>query len=248
MSTRQVIGIHSCKEALKIRTAKELKKIYVKKDWEKNATLNELVNLAQLKGLKPETVSIKKLNRLTEHKEERQEGVCLELDHSFDWSEFVFSEDSTVLVLDRIQDPKNFGAIIRTAWLMGVDCIFISSKNSVGLTLSVVKTASGGVEHVPVFIKASLRQCLEQLKKQKFWIYALDPHSHKTVWKENLTERKAFVLGGEGLGIRKSLKNICDELLFIPQKSQSASYNVSVATAIVLSEAMRQKQLGLILT
>ena len=242
MSIRQVIGIHSCKEALKVRTAKELRKIYVKKEWEQSATLRELVDLARLKGLKPETVSLKKLNRLTEHKEERQEGVCIELDHSFDWSEFVFSEDSTVLVLDRIQDPKNFGAIIRTAWLMGVDCIFISSKNSVGLTLSVVKTASGGVEHVPIFIKNNLRQCLEDLKTQAFWIYALDSHSHKTIWQENLKGRKALVLGGEAQGIRKNLKNICDELLFIPQKNKSASYNVSVATAIVLSETVRQSQ------
>ena len=239
MSFRQVIGIHSCKEALKVRTAKELKRMYVKSGWDKNSALKELVCLAQSKNLKPKEVSIKKLDRLLKQKEETHQGVCVELEHSFHLNEFSFSESATVLVLDRIQDPKNFGAIIRTAWLLGVDCIFISSKRSVNLAPSVIKTASGGVEHVPIFIKDNLRQCLEELKKKGFWVYALDSQSHKSIWLENLKGRKAFLFGGEHSGIRTTLKRACDEVLSIPQKDKSASYNVSVAVAIVLSLALK---------
>ncbi|MCZ0932420.1 MAG: 23S rRNA (guanosine(2251)-2'-O)-methyltransferase RlmB [Oligoflexia bacterium] len=243
MSVRQVIGIHSCKEALKVRTSQELKKMYVKQNWDQNPYLKALVDLARAKNLQPETVSIKRLNRLIDPKGEIHQGVYLELEHSFEFDKISFSEGATILVLDRAQDPKNFGAIIRTAWLMGVEGIFISARNSVGLTPSVVKAASGGLEHVPIFIKDNLRQCLEELKKRQFWIYALDSHSSKTIWAENLKGPKVFLLGGEGAGLRKSLKSLCDEALSIPQTEKNASYNVSVATAIVLSEALRQNQL-----
>ena len=240
MSVRQVIGIHSCKEALKVRASQELKKMYVKQNWNQNPSLKVLVDLARAKNLQPETVSIKKLNRLISHKGEIHQGVYLELEHSFDFDKISFSDLATVLILDRMQDPKNFGAVIRTAWLMGVEGIFISARNSVSLTPAVVKTACGGLEHVPVFIKDNLRQCLEELKKRQFWVYALDSHSSKTIWAENLKGPKAFLLGGEGSGIRTSLKSLCDETLSIPQTEKNASYNVSVATAIVLSEAWRQ--------
>ena len=243
MSIRQVMGIHSCREALKVRTAQELKKMYVKHNWEQNSSLKDLVNLAKSKNLQPETVSIKKINRLiNSYAGEIHQGVYIELEHSFEFSQISFSRSATILVLDRVQDPKNFGAVIRTAWLMGVSAIFISARNSVGLTPSVIKTASGGVEHVPIFVKDNLRQNLEELKNQHFWIYALESHSPKSIWTENLKGPKVFVLGGEGLGIRKSLKSICDEALSIPQTEKNASYNVSVVTAVVLSEALRQNQ------
>ena len=242
MSFRKVIGIHSCREALKVRTAQELKKMYIKPGWERNPSLRALLDLAQSKNLKPETVSIKKLNRLIQDKEGRHQGVCLELEHAFDFDQISFPESAVVLFLDRVQDPKNFGAIIRTAWLMGVSAVFISSRQSVGLTPSVVKTAGGGLEHVPVFVKDNLRQYLEELKKRQFWIYALDSHSPKSLWSIDFSGPKVFVLGGEGAGIRQSLKKICDETLSIPQKEKQASYNVSVTAGIVLSEALRQSR------
>ncbi|MDE0092419.1 MAG: RNA methyltransferase, partial [Oligoflexia bacterium] len=179
-------------------------------------------------------------NRLLNQKGEIHQGVCIELKHFFSYEELSFSKLATVLILDRIQDPRNLGAIIRTAWLMNVESVFISSRNSVGLTPSVTKAACGGVEHVPIFIKNNLRKCLEELKRKNFWIYALDSQSRRAVWDENLQKRKAFLLGGEDLGIRRNLKNVCDETLSIPQKDKSANYNVSVAVAVVLSEAFRQ--------
>ena len=242
MSFRQIIGIHSCREALKIRKTKELKKMYIKQDWKKNPVLRALVDLALAKNLKPETVSVKKINRLIRQEGEIHQGVYIELEHAFELDKISFSESAVVLALDRIQDPKNFGAIIRTAWLMGVEAIFISARNSVALTPAVVKSACGGLEHVPVFITEKLPQVLKELKNKKFWLYALDVCSHKTIWAEDLTGPKVFLFGGEALGIRKSLKNICDESLSIPQKDKSASYNVSVSVAIVLSEALRQSR------
>ena len=241
MSVRQVIGIHSCESALKARKEKELKKMYVKTGWNQNSALRALVELALAKNLKPETVSVKKINRLISQEGEIHQGVCVELEHAFEFDKISFSESSVILALDRVQDPKNFGAIIRTAWLMGVEAVLVSARDSVGLTPAVVKAACGGVEHVPIFVKDRMRQSLEELKNKQFWIYALDFHAHKNIWAEDLTGPKVFLLGGEALGIRRSLKNICDDSLSIPQQETEASYNVSVAAGIILSEYLRQK-------
>ena len=244
MSLRKVIGIHSCREALKQRTPQELRHFYIKEGWTKNPILKSLVQLAESKNLKPELVSLKRINRLLDFKESAHQGVLLELDHSFPEiavSEIAKDESAVVLILDRVQDPKNLGAVLRTAWLMSVNCVFLSSQKSVSLTPSVIKSASGAVEHVPIFIKNNLRFVIRELKKHSFWIYALSPISSKALWREDLQARKAFVLGGEHSGLSCSLRKACDETLLIPQKENSGSYNVSVAAAIALFENMRQK-------
>ena len=239
MSFYKVIGIHSCREALKARSSKELKKIYLCPEWHKNHLLVELAELAKMKQLKLEIMSVKKLNQIGES----HQGVCVLKDHQLNFDIRSVGENSVVLILDRIQDPRNFGAIIRTAWLMGVKCIFISSRRSTYLSPSAIKSASGGAEYVPVQRKDNLRQCLEELKKNQFWIYALDPCSKNSVWEEQFIGRTAFLLGGESSGLREGLKKTCDKMLFIPQKEKSASYNVSVAVGIVLGEYSRQKSL-----
>ena len=239
MIIRKVIGIHSCREALKVRSSKELKTIYFKTNWRDHPALVELAHLAKIKNLKPEILSLKKMNRIGES----HQGVCVVVSHQLNFNLSSAGKNSIVLVLDRVQDPKNFGAIIRTAWLMGVDCIFVSSRQSAALSPFVIKSASGGVEHVPIEFRDNLRQCLEELKKYEFWIYALDFHSKKSIWVEKFERRTAFLFGGEFSGLRKGLKKICDDILSIPQKDQSASYNVSVAVGVVLGERLRQKEL-----
>lgn len=237
MSLRKVIGIHSCREALKARSSKELKKIYFKPDWKKSASLTDLAKLAEAKKLKPEILSLKKMNQIGEF----HQGVCVFVFHKWKFDISSAGKESIVLVLDQIQDPKNFGAIIRTAWLMGVDCIYVPSRRSVGLSPSVIKSASGGVEYIPIEFRDNLIQCVKELKKHKFWLYALDSLSKKSIWSEKFEGRTAFLLGGESSGLRKSLKKEGDCILSIAQKQKSASYNVSVAVALVLGECVRQR-------
>ncbi|MBC6415301.1 MAG: 23S rRNA (guanosine(2251)-2'-O)-methyltransferase RlmB [Bdellovibrionales bacterium] len=248
MPLRKVIGIHSCKEALKQRDSKDIHCLYLKENWIKNPSLKDLVQLAKRKNLKIETVSLKKINRMLDRKDLSHQGVLLELVPFFPKLSFakIAKEDSaTVLILDRIQDPKNLGAILRTCWLMSVNSVFLSSQKTVGLTPSVIKSASGAVEHLPIFIEDNLHYVIKELKKHSFWIYALSPFAKKTLWDENLQRRKAFVFGGEHSGLRNSLIKDCDEVLFLPQKKNSASYNVSVAVAATLFETLRQKKIPL---
>ena len=244
MSVRQVIGLHSCREALQQRSPQELKQLYLKEGWELKPALKKLHQLAQAKQLQVQVVTERQMNRLLNFKQEIHQGLLLEVEHRFseiDFEAFSKKESATVLILDRIQDPRNLGAILRTAWLMSVSCVFLSSQKSVGLTPSVIKSASGAVEHVPIFIKNQLKPVMEALKKQSFWIYAMVPGAKKSLWEENLEGKKAFVFGGEQSGLRVSLEKECDVFLSIPQKEERASYNVSVATGMTLYESRRQE-------
>ena len=236
MSVRQVVGIHSAKEALKVRHPNEIKKVFIKADWNRNHALKELHALASEKGQHPKEVSSKKLDRIHDH----NQGICVEVECELSFDLKSVGDQSALLVLDGLEDPKNFGAIIRSAWLMGVDAIFIPQRRSVSLTPSVIKAASGGVEHVPVEVTSNLASCVERLKKHGFWVYGLDADGEGSIGDEKYSEKTAFILGREESGMRSSLKKVCDKTLFIPQKSKEASYNVSVATALALSEYFRQ--------
>ena len=235
---RKVIGIHSCKAALEARSSKELQKIYFRPGWQSHLHLKELGELAVKKGLVPEILSIKKLNLLSEN----HQGVAVYVKGRPQLNLDKLSDKAVVLILEGVEDPKNLGAIIRTAWLMGVKGIFISRHHSAGLTPSALKAAAGGVEYVPVEM-VNISHCLKQLKQRHFQIYGLEGHSSHCLWQENFEGRAAFVLGGEKAGLKTLTKKICDKLLSIPQKETQASYNVSVSAAVVLSECFRQMSL-----
>jgi len=249
MPLRKVIGLHSCREALKERKPQELKALYIKQNWKESPILKNIVNLAESKGLKPKVTSEKQFRRFLnvghahsgkgDFQSFLHQGLVLEVEHQFEEISFD-KETATVLILDHIQDPRNLGAILRTAWLMSVSCVFLSSGKSASLSPFVTKSASGSVEHIPVFRKDNLKTLIKDLKKHSFWVYALSPYGKKLAWEENLKGKKAFVLGGEQAGLRPSIEKECDELLFIPQKESSASYNVSVVTGMILYENHRQ--------
>lgn len=235
-SDRKVVGTHSAKEALLVRSSSEISKVYIRSDWKKSPVLQELYSLAREKNKTPELVSERMLTKIYDH----HQGICVFV-KTYPTFEFEdLKEQSIILILDSLQDPKNLGAIIRSSWLMGVDVIFIPSRRSAGLTSSVMKAASGGAEHVPVETYDPLTSCVDYLKKIGFWIYSLDAQSKDSIQSEKYGQRSAFILGSEEYGVRSSLKKASDKTLYIPQKDKEASYNVSVASALVLSEYLRQ--------
>lgn len=232
---RKIVGIHSCKAALETRTSEELQQIYFRPGWQSHFHLKELGKLAVKKGLAPEVLSVKKLNLLSEN----HQGVAVYVKGRPPLNLDKLSDKAVVLVLEGVEDPKNLGAMIRTAWLMGVKGVFISRHHSAGLTPSALKAAAGGAEYVPVEM-VNISHCLKQLKQRHFQIYGLDGRSSHCLWQENFEGRVAFVLGGEKAGLKTLTKKNCDKLLSIPQKETRASYNVSVSAAVVLSECFRQ--------
>ena len=146
-----------------------------------------------------------------------------------------------VLGLDAVEDPRNLGAIIRTAECAGVGGIFIPERRAVGLTASVAKAAAGALEHVRVARVTNLVQLIGELKQRNIWVIgaAADATSNYTEW--DWTVPSALFLGSEGTGLHRLVRERCDSLVRIPVVGKIESLNVSVAAGVILYEALRQR-------
>ena len=146
-----------------------------------------------------------------------------------------------VLGLDAVEDPRNLGAILRTAECAGVGGVFIPERRAAGLTATVAKAAAGALEHISVARVTNLVQLIEQLKLRNIWVIgaAEDGASDYTDW--DWTVPSALFLGSEGTGLHRLLRERCDALVRIPVRGRIESLNVSVAAGIILYEALRQR-------
>jgi len=143
---------------------------------------------------------------------------------------------SIVLILDEVQDPRNFGAIIRSAEVFGVHGIIIPERNSVRINETVVKTSTGAIEYVDIIKVTNVSDTITKLKKLDYWIYGAEGEGSNDYSKENFPEKVALILGSEGKGIRKKVKENCDILIKIPMYGKINSLNVSVAGGILLGK------------
>jgi 23S rRNA (guanosine2251-2'-O)-methyltransferase len=148
-----------------------------------------------------------------------------------------------LLVLDGIEDPRNLGAIVRTAAAAGVDGILLGTEDTVGITPAVAKTAAGALERVPIAREAHLGRRLGALKKLGFRVVALDPRGRSRWDAPAYAKPVALVAGGEGRGLRRGLLDVADDRVALPLASGTESLNVSVAVGAVLYEAVRQRLL-----
>jgi 23S rRNA (guanosine2251-2'-O)-methyltransferase len=145
------------------------------------------------------------------------------------------------VVLDGVEDPRNLGAIIRTAECAGAHAIFIPERRAAGLTETVAKTAAGALEHIAVARATNLVRLSEELKERAIWTVgaSMDAALPYTAW--DWTAPCALFLGGEGAGLHRLVRERCDTLVHIPLRGQITSLNVSVAAGILLYEAVRQR-------
>jgi 23S rRNA (guanosine2251-2'-O)-methyltransferase len=146
-----------------------------------------------------------------------------------------------ILGLDAVEDPRNLGAILRTAECAGVRGVFIPKRRAVGLTATVAKAAAGALEHISVARVTNLVQLIEQLKERNIWVIgaAADGASDYTEWDWKVPS--ALFLGGEGTGLHRLVRERCDALVRIPLHGHIEALNVSVAAGIILYEALRQR-------
>lgn len=145
-----------------------------------------------------------------------------------------------LLVLDRIQDPRNLGACLRSADAAGVDAVVIPKDRSAKLTAAAVKAAAGAAEAVPLARVGNLASTLHWLKAAGVWIVGADAETPRRLFDAQLDTPIAIVVGGEGRGLRRLTRETCDELVGIPMQGTVASLNVSVAAAVLLFELDRQ--------
>jgi 23S rRNA (guanosine2251-2'-O)-methyltransferase len=237
-NSRVVVGHHAIAETLKVHSGK-VQTAWIQKGFESSQELREIQDLLRKAKV---NLEIKPKENLSKEFPSHQGAVLFVEDRPrLDWQNLVEKKESLVLFVDGVEDPHNLGAILRTAWLMGVDALFIPQDRSVHLTASVHKVACGGVEHVPVEIVPNFSSAIEKLKEYGYWVFGLSHKASKSLYNFKLPEKMVWMVGAEDKGLRSTSEKLCDELARLPQKSAEASYNASVATALALGESCRQR-------
>lgn len=150
-------------------------------------------------------------------------------------------EDPFILILDEIEDPHNLGAILRTADAAGVHGVIIPKRRAVGLTPAVAKASAGAVEYVPVARVTNLVQTVDKLKEAGCWITGTDAGAEQLIWEADLKGAVGIIIGSEGKGIGRLLREKCDYLAKIPMQGRIGSLNASVASALICYEVVRQR-------
>lgn len=153
------------------------------------------------------------------------------------------SDSPFIIILDKITDPHNFGSILRTANCVGADGVVIPKRAGVGLSEVVAKTSAGALEYTPVAKVTNIAETVELLKKEGFWVAGAEADG-ELMYKTDLTGAIALVIGSEGEGISRLVKEKCDFLCRIPMYGEINSLNASVAAGIMMYEAVRQRENG----
>ena len=151
------------------------------------------------------------------------------------------NEDPFILILDGIEDPHNLGAIIRTAETAGVHGIIIPKRRAAGVNSTVTKVAAGAVEHMNIARVNNINEAIRYLKENDVWVCGTDIDTNTYCYDQDLTGSIAIVIGSEGFGMGKLVKENCDFLVKIPMKGKITSLNASVSAGIVVYEAVRQR-------
>ena len=151
-------------------------------------------------------------------------------------------ESPFIVVCDEVSDPHNLGAIIRTAEAAGAHGVIIPKRRSAGLTAVVAKTSAGAVLHIPIVRVPNISACLKELKKRGVWVYGTSATGENALWEVDLKGASAIVVGSEGDGIGRLVGENCDVMVKIPMAGKVSSLNASVSAAIVIYEAVRQRE------
>ena len=237
----KILGINAVLEYLE--SGKEnLEKIYFFKGI-KNNRIQKIIEIIKSRNILYSFVPEEKLNKLSNN--ERHQGVVAfysgfkytELD------ELNFNDNSLIVVLDQVTDPHNLGAIIRSAVASCVDAVIIPERNSVSVTDVVLKVSAGTAIKIPIVKVGNLNRCLEKLKKLNFWIVGTDGNSKQYYDEYNFDGKNALVMGSEGKGMRRLIRENCDSLIKIPLHNGVESLNVSVAASIVFFQALKQRKI-----
>jgi 23S rRNA (guanosine2251-2'-O)-methyltransferase len=239
----QLEGRNAVLEA--INHDKPIDKIFVKKG-EIEGTLKVIVAKAKEKGIIVQEVDKIKMEQLT--KSNNSQGVIAMCPaHEYCEVEDILAvarekgEDPFIVILDEITDPHNLGAVIRTADACGVHGVIIPKRRAVGLSAIVSKTSAGAVEFVPVARVTNIARTIEDLKKENIWVACADMDG-EPYFKTNLKGGIAIVIGNEGEGVSRLVKEKCDFGVGIPMYGKISSLNASVSAGLIMYEVVRQRK------
>ena len=245
LSTDQVEGRNSVLELLE--SDRDINKIFVQTG-EKHGSINKIIALAKEKKVLINEISKEKINQMA--LSENHQGV-IAIVPPFNYCEIddilfeanTRQEDPFVVLLDGIEDPHNLGSIIRTAETAGVHGIIIPKRRAASVNSTVNKVSSGAVEHMKIARVNNLVETIKYLKDQGLWICGTDINTKTYYYDQDLTGPIAIVIGNEGSGISRLVKENCDFLVKIPMKGKITSLNASVSAGIIIYEAVKQRKI-----
>ena len=241
----QIEGRNSVIELLE--TGKDINKIFIEKG-EKHGSINKIIGMAKDRKIVIVETEKAKLNQMAQT--DNHQGV-IAIVPPFNYCEVEDiineakqkNEKPFILILDGIEDPHNLGSIIRTAETAGVHGIIIPKRRACSVNSTVYKVASGAVEHMKIARVNNITDTINYLKENDIWIYGTEMEADQYYYDEKLTGSVSIVIGSEGFGMSRLVKENCDVLLKIPMKGTITSLNASVSAGIVMYEVVRQRNI-----
>jgi 23S rRNA (guanosine2251-2'-O)-methyltransferase len=238
-------GRNAVREALRAGR-RRFRQVLIAEGIQKNDPVDDILQLARERGLPVKTLRREELDLVAGGS---HQGVALEakeypyvdLQSVLD-AAYQSSEPALLLVLDLVQNPQNFGTLIRTAEAAGAQGIILQERRAAGVTPAVVQASSGAVEHMLVSQVTNLVQTIERLKNEGIWVFGLDAGPEATDYSQvDLSVPLALVVGSEGTGLRRLVREQCDLLLRLPMRGRVDSLNAAVAGSIALYAALERR-------
>jgi len=239
----QIEGRNSVLELLE--SERDINKILIAKG-ERHGSINKIITIAKQRKIVIAEVERQKLNAISETN--NHQGV-IAIVPPFNYVEVedilneakTKKEDPVVLILDGIEDPHNLGSIIRTAETAGVHGVIIPKRRAASVNATVSKSSAGAVEHVKIARVNNINETIKYLKEEGLWICGTDGDAKDYYYNQNLKGPMAIVIGSEGFGMSRLVKENCDFLVKIPMKGKITSLNASVSAGIIIYEALKQR-------
>jgi 23S rRNA (guanosine2251-2'-O)-methyltransferase len=241
----RLTGIHAVREALEAGSA--LDRIVIAKG-RQDSRIEEIVQLARGRGIAVRFEDRGQLDRLANTRD-HQGVVALAAARTAATLEDILARANQskgqiglIVLLDGVEDPHNLGAIVRTALAAGAHGVVIPERRAAGLTDTVARASAGALAHLPVAKVTNLARTMEELKEAGYWLVGLDEAGEKSYTEVDYTSPTGIIMGGEGGGLHELTRKRCDFVVSLPTSGPVKSLNVSVATGVVLFEALRQRQ------
>ncbi len=237
-----IIGRNPVMEALK--AGREIDTLYVAKG-ERSGSVGKIISMCRDAGVVVKDTDQKKLDFMCGN-QNHQGVIARAAAHDYASIDDIFAlaeekgEKPFIIICDEIEDPHNLGAIIRSAHCAGAHGVIVPKRRSATLNFTVAKTAAGALEYMPVARVANLASAIEELKERGVWIYGTDMDG-ETWCQTDLTGAIALIVGNEGQGMGRLIKEKCDFVLSLPMRGEIDSLNASVAAGIVMYEVSRQR-------
>ena len=239
----QVEGRNSVLELLEV--GKDINKIFISRG-EKQGSINKIIGKARDNKVVIVEVDKKKLDEMSQTG--NHQGV-IAIVPPFEYCEVddilevakERKEDPFIVILDGIEDPHNLGAIVRTAETAGVHGIIIPKRRACGVNSTVNKTSAGAIEYMKIARVNNINETIKYLKEKGLWIIGTDMDTDTYYYNQDMTGPVAIIIGSEGFGMSRLVKENCDILIKIPMKGKITSLNASVSAGIVMYEAVKQK-------